>query len=479
MKKALIIFCFVILVIHNSFFCFAASKWPPDVDISADGGILMDAETGTILSGKNIYEKYYPASITKILTAIVVLEKCSLDEKVSFSHNAIFDVEANSKNANLAEGDTLTVKECLYVLLLHSANEVANALAEHVSGSKEAFADLMNQKAIALGCVNSNFVNPSGLNDPNHYTCAFDMAQIAKEAYRNKTFLEIDSTVSYKIPPTKNNPNGKEISIGSKMLKKNWPEYDPRAYAGKTGYTSLAGNTLVTFAKKDNLNLIAVILNGHATHYADTKLLLDFGFENFMRSNMPEVAYDPLTQDLTFDKIKLNKSDDVQIRTESNFIVVPKGTDISEVEKDFSNEVSSVDPQGTFAKVNYSYLKKQVGTAFIYLDIDKKLINDKAQESYAESVNNNVSNKKKPDLHSVNDRYIQIAGILIVMCVIIIIFYIWKIQRRGRHAELHLKRIKNLCKEDPELYNRYLEKYNANRKPLKLNLKKRNMFRKK
>ena len=159
----------------------AASPWPSNVSIEADGGILMDADTGTILYGKNENQAYYPASITKILTALIVLEKCDLDEMVTFSHDDVYNVEAGSSTAGIDEGDVLTVRDCLYALLLASANESANALACHVSGSREAFAELMNEKAASLGCTGSHFANPSGLNDENHYTTAHDMALIARQ----------------------------------------------------------------------------------------------------------------------------------------------------------------------------------------------------------------------------------------------------------------------------------------------------------
>ena len=152
----------------------AAPEWPSNVSIEADGGILMDADTGTVLYGKNMDQSYYPASITKILTALIVLENCSLDEMVEFSHDDVYNVEAGSSSAGIDEGDILTVRDCLYALMLASANESANALACHVSGSREAFAELMNQKAASLGCTGSHFANPSGLNDENHYTTAHD-----------------------------------------------------------------------------------------------------------------------------------------------------------------------------------------------------------------------------------------------------------------------------------------------------------------
>ena len=153
----------------------AAPAWPDNITIQAEGGIVIDAETGTILYGKNIHTAYYPASITKILTALIVIEHSDLDEMVTFSHNAVYNVEAGSSSAGLDEGDVLSVRDCLYALLLKSANEAGNALAEHVAGSIENFTDMMNAKAASLGCQDSHFANPSGLNNPNHYTCHMNL----------------------------------------------------------------------------------------------------------------------------------------------------------------------------------------------------------------------------------------------------------------------------------------------------------------
>ena len=199
----------------------AAVPWPSGVSIEADGGILMDADTGTILYGKNMDQPYYPASITKILTALIVLERCSLDEMVEFSYDDVYNVEAGSSSAGIDEGDVLTVRDCLYALLLASANESANALACHISGSREAFADLMNEKAASLGCTGSHFANPSGLNDENHYTTAHDMALITREAIKNPVFLEINGTRSYQLAPTKRSPEGGYVANHHRMLNKN------------------------------------------------------------------------------------------------------------------------------------------------------------------------------------------------------------------------------------------------------------------
>ena len=348
---------------------FANVSWPDAVTIEADGGIVMEAQTGTILYGKQMREAYYPASITKLLTALLVMEHCKMDETVTFSHNAIFQVESNSKHANLVEGDTLTVEECLYTLLLYSANEVANALAEHVSGSIEEFAKLMNEKARALGCENSNFVNPSGLNDPDHYTCAYDMALIARAAYQNPTLRTISGTPNYTIPPTKNCPEGQRISIGHKMLKESYPEqYDSRVLAGKTGYTSLAGNTLVTLARQNDLELIVVILNGHQTHYSDTKNLLDFGFEHFQRVEVPTQQWKPLEVFWSNNPFLFVN---LQWEIANPYVCLPKGAE----NEPLSQSVSFDKPQNAAGaqviRVAYQYLEKPIGNVDLSVIIKK------------------------------------------------------------------------------------------------------------
>ena len=172
---------------------YAAVAWPTNIDIAAEGGILMDANSGAILYAKNIHTPYYPASITKILTALIIIENCDLNDTLTFSHNAIFNVEGNSSSAGFDVGDKITIKDALYALLLKSANESANALAEYYAGSIDKFVDIMNQRAKELGCTESHFANPSGLNNPNHYVTAYDYALICRAAFNNPKFVEIDA----------------------------------------------------------------------------------------------------------------------------------------------------------------------------------------------------------------------------------------------------------------------------------------------
>ena len=261
----------------------AVPAWAETVaqpSIAAPAGIVMNADTHEILYQKDADTAYYPASITKTMTALLVVENCSLDEVVTFSKAATTNLESGAVSINLTAGDQLTVRDCLYALLLKSANEVANGLAEHVSGSVPAFADLMNRRARELGCTNTHFANPNGLNDSNHYTTAHDMALITAACFSHEILRTIDTTPSYRIAYTINNPNGVTVALKNKILMSSNENYYPYALAGKTGYTSRAGSTLVTYARRDGVNLVAVVLKStkYMGHYSDTRAMLEYGF---------------------------------------------------------------------------------------------------------------------------------------------------------------------------------------------------------
>lgn len=345
---------------------YAAPAWPDNLAISAEGGIVMDADSGAVLYGKNIHTSYFPASITKILTALIVIENCDLDEIVTFSHNAVYNVESGSSSAGLDEGDQLTVRDCLYAMLLKSANEAANALAEHAAGSIEAFAAMMNAKASALGCTDSHFNNPSGLNDPEHYTSAYDMALIARAAFQNDTFVEIDSTLYYDIPPTKRNPEGIRVYPGHRMLKKNMSQYYPGIIGGKTGYTSLAGNTLVTCAERDDMKLITVVLNGHQTHYTDTKALLDFGFGSFRSLNAADydTTYSSIDNDMTIAGLPTTDLSVLRVKEDCK-VTLPLNAAFSDAVSSISYELPDNAPADAIALISYEYDGRQVGSTYL------------------------------------------------------------------------------------------------------------------
>lgn len=349
---------------------FAKPDWPSDTGIESEAGIVMDADSGAVLFGQNIHVQKAPASITKILTALVVIENSSLDDTVTFSHDAVYNVEDGSGNKNaIEEGDTLSVRDCLYLLLMRSSNQAANALAEHVGGSRDGFVKMMNEKTAELGCENSHFANPSGLNDDTQLTSVYDMALIASAAYKNDTLLTISKDKSYRLPATKNNPDGVTIQPEHKLLittDTESPNYYPYAVAGKTGYTSIAGQTLVTYAIKDDRRQIAVTMKStQATHYQDTIALLDFGFLRFKNVNISEneTAYTSGDQPVQIGDNSYQPSD-LSMDT-SAVITIPKDASFADAEKTVVTDLPEDAPQGAVALLSYKYNDRKIGQVYL------------------------------------------------------------------------------------------------------------------
>ena len=349
---------------------FAKPDWPSDTGIESEAGIVMDADSGAVLFGQNIHVQKAPASITKILTALVVIENSSLDDTITFSHDAVYNVEDGSGNKNsIEEGDTLSVRDCLYLLLMRSSNQAANALAEHVGGSRDGFVKMMNEKTAELGCENSHFANPSGLNDDTQLTSVYDMALIASAAYKNDTLLTISKDKSYRLPATKNNPDGVTIQPEHKLLittDTESPNYYPYAVAGKTGYTSIAGQTLVTYAIKDDRRQIAVTMKStQATHYQDTIALMDFGFLRFKNVNISEneTAYTSGDQPVQIGDNSYRPSD-LSMDTLA-VITLPKDASFADAEKTVVTDLPEDAPQGAVALLSYKYNDRKIGQVYL------------------------------------------------------------------------------------------------------------------
>lgn len=265
-------------------------------NLSSEAVLLMEASTGKVVYEKNGYEKKYPASTTKIMTAILAIEHCNLNETATASEFAINSVPSGYSTANIQIGETLSVKDLLYALMLQSANESAVILAEHVSGSQEAFANLMNEKAKELGCKNTHFINPNGIHNENHYTTAYDLALITQYAMKNQTFRDIVKTTSFTLPATTSYPSESRTYANTNNLiiydARNRPDnyYYKYATGVKTGYTSAAKNCLVASAEKNGIEYISVVLGASITYestgsvshrYVDTISLFDYAFDNF------------------------------------------------------------------------------------------------------------------------------------------------------------------------------------------------------
>ncbi len=260
--------------------------WPEGPAIEAASAVVMDLDTGTFLYSKQATEKQYPASITKIMTTLLLIENCDLNSEITFSE-IVTDLEEGSSNIGIQAGETMTLYDSAYAIMLASANDVANGVAEYIAGSISGFADLMNEKAAELGCVNTHFSNPHGLYSDDHYTCAYDMALIAQAAYDNETFRDIVSTREYTIPETNLNEEERVLTNHHQMISPSSDYYQEWCTGGKTGYTSQCLNTLVTFSEKNDMRLVCVILrvNGSGKAYDETTQILNYSYDNFYEEN--------------------------------------------------------------------------------------------------------------------------------------------------------------------------------------------------
>lgn len=256
-------------------------------DITAPNLILAETNTGRILYERNADKRIYPASLTKLMTAILVVENCELDEIVTVSENAVFSVPVDYVNANLQVGEELTVEDLLYVMLIPSANDAANALAEHVGGNVESFSTMMNTRAKELGCTGSNFTNPSGLHQEEHYTTTRDLLLISNKAIENNFIKKILKTTTYSLPSTnKYTKDTRRFTTTNYMIRPSLTKfYCDYCIGAKTGYTGEAKNCVVEFAEKDGIGLTAIVMGENARvkgqKFLDAKIMFEHVFNNY------------------------------------------------------------------------------------------------------------------------------------------------------------------------------------------------------
>ena len=263
---------------YNSSLVYADNKF--DSNPCADGVVLMDAKSGEILYSKNMNSPYPPASTTKIMTALLTLENCSdLEEIVTIDKKC---ESVDGSKIYLFQDEKISVKNLLYSLLLSSANDSAYALAEHVGGTFDNFITMMNTRAKELGCTNTNFVNPHGLYDDKHRTTPNDLALIMNELIKHEEYLTISGTKSYSIPPTNKCKDARPLWNGNKAIHEANSTYYKNCKASKTGYTIQSLHSYISYAKKDNQELIVALLHDKDKQfYTDSKKLFEFGFKNF------------------------------------------------------------------------------------------------------------------------------------------------------------------------------------------------------
>ena len=421
-------------------------NWPQGPQIYAESAVVIEATTGTILYNKDMDQVNYPASITKIMTALLTVENCAMDEVVTYSYYATHSIEVGSSSIGTTEGEELTVEESLYALLLMSANECGNGLAEHIAGSVEAFADMMNAKAAELGCTNTHFVNPHGLPDDNHYTTAHDMALILKAALQNEHFVRIAGTAKYNMRATNKDDEITYMTNHHYMIApyRGVTRYlDDTVIAGKTGYTDLAMGTLVTAAERNGMTLLVVTMHTRPTGvygtplFDDTALLLDYASENFSKLNVAANETNFSLENSGFfhtgssifgqykPLIEIDRNDD---------IILPNGASFSDASPELifaDNEDSNL-----LATLKYTYYGKPIGSASIRLAESKVQEFTFDKETGEEDTSGDTKNTEPKRFIKINVRLILILAA--IAAILLLFLLIFRRLTRSFHISLNL-----------------------------------------
>lgn len=348
----------------------AIENWPKGPAIGAQSAILMEMNTHTILYAKNIHERCYPASTTKILTCLIAMQNCTMDETITFSHDAIYDVPLDgSRLGGVDTGDTMAMEQALYCVLVQSANDVASAVGEHVAEklgkekSVQAFSEIMNEKVKALGGVDSNFVNCNGLFDENHYTSAYDLALIGSEFFSNDLLCKMSSTSSYhfQLKPE----DEEDVWIASKnQLYKGKPYAYQYLLGSKTGFVSQSRQTLVSAAEKNGMKLVCVVFTEETPYqFEDTVTLFQYGFENFKRVSIHdnETKYNIDTMDFfdTEDDLFGDSTPLISIENDA-YVILPNTAEFADTVSTLTYAEQSSDTN-VIASIHYTYSDVPVG----------------------------------------------------------------------------------------------------------------------
>ncbi len=348
----------------------SSQGYPEAPEIITDYCILMDADTGNILYEKNSNEQCYPASVTKLMTALLVVENCNMSDTLTVSSNAVASVKYGDATAGLKKGEEFTIEQALNIMLIKSANDMAYALGEYVGGSIANFATMMNKKAEELGCLNTHFSNASGLTDVNHYTTAYDMALICRAVIDVPAIMNaISYTKSYSVPPTNMTSDTRYYKLSHSMVTGKYL-YE-HCIGGKTGYTDAAGHTLATFAEKDGLRLICIIFNStDEERYQDTTALFEYAFNNFHRVNISENEDSfSFNQGLGLSAFGINGKA-LKSRTgitlsipSEDYLLIPNGVHFSELSREivYNQTTEESELSGGYASIYYYYDNHPVG----------------------------------------------------------------------------------------------------------------------
>lgn len=400
--------------------------WPQGPGTYGEAGIVMEVGTGAILYAKNIDAHEYPASITKVLTALVALENGQLTDNVTFSHDSVAFLQRGDSSVGLKEGNVITLDQAMHAMLLASANEAAYAIGESVGVNAghdyNWFIEQMNSRCKELGGENSNFANTNGLHDPNHYTCARDMALIGRELFKHPEFFQIVQTLNYTIPASETTEEH-VFHQKHKMLQPSNSNYYPYTIGGKTGYTSDALSTLITMADNGQTQLVCVVLRTHGKNiYPDTTNLFEYVFNNFTK-------VDVTTQEKSED-IETFLTEDGQ--SEPNYVMLPNGVDFTALDQKITQDTED----SSTGIVTYSYDGHELGTAKVnlsksYLKAHTDSTQDESKSSGHDNSKKQTKSGKHLSLGTTKGKVILGLSILLVILIITFIATVFRIRKKS------------------------------------------------
>ncbi len=393
-------------------------NWPVGPAVGCYSAILIDAETGTILYEKNSHEKMYPASTTKLMTCVLAMEKedANLNDMVDFSWDAVMTIPRDSSNMGMDAGEKMTLEECLYGILVVSANETANAVAEYVAGDIPTFVEMMNNRALDLGCTDTHFVNPHGYYHEDHYTSAYDLAQIARVFFKSELLSKISRTPRYHWYATEYQPD--DFILASTNYFFRGKKECEGLVGSKTGFTDESRNTLVSCAERNGMKLICVIMREETPYqYDDTNLLFDYGFSNFEKVRVCDYETKYTVTDESFfhsDSDVFGDSSPILSMDNASTIILPKTVSF----EDLHSSIAMTEDSDKIATVTYDYNGVYLGEAGIYYSKsnDTEFVFDEATPELLNSDDDKEDKKTT---------YINVYHILIVVAVIIGLFVIY------------------------------------------------------
>lgn len=439
MKKRRLLSLFLSFALLVPLFGMTNARAYEDFDLDARAGLLIEADTGELLYEKNAHQENYPASLTKVMVALLVLEavddgRLALSDQITATETAMAGLSSDGSTANIKAGETLTVEDLLYCMLIVSANEACNILGETVSGTVGNFVARMNERAQELGCEHTHFVNPSGLHDPQHYTTAWDLYLITREAMKHEKFMEICNTKSYTVPATNLTEKPRELHT-TNFLISNWRArgYVYRDAQGiKTGSTPEAGYCLISSALRGSRHLISVVLGAERVtledgvtiqtrSFSETSRLFDWGFDNFVRRDI-------LSSDEPIQEVP------VALSSETNYVVAHAAEDLScllpdDVEPEMLKRTVTLTNETVDAPVSAGDVLGTLTLSYngtVYGETELLALNDVSASWFLTA--------QRDVINFFSQMWVRLALIALVVLIAALIVYVTVFSRRRRYG---------------------------------------------